>query len=100
MKFMRKRKAVKKEDLLKYCKTNDVFAPKGAKVEYLESDIYRKLMDGKKPEIKQESCYGHFENEDMSCMVCDFKDECFGLSMGMPKEQYEEELAIHHVDNI
>ena len=93
MKF--KRQAVKKEDLIKYCKQHSIYIPneRTVSMEYLYSAIHRALMHGKKPEITTGSCFGYWEKDDMNCETCDYSDDCFKSSVGEEKDKYEKKFA-------
>lgn len=85
-----RKSAIKRKDLITFCKRHSIFIPneRTVKVEYLVSAIHRMLMHGKTPELTV-GCYGYWAEDDMNCETCDFSDKCFEKSMGMKKEDYE-----------
>ena len=76
-----------KERLKKYCDAKQIFYPPKATKEYLEAAIVRAASH--KVEVRdKKTCFGYWEQENSTCMVCDFKKRCFKVSLGMDKGEY------------
>lgn len=77
---------MKKERLIEYCKDRGIWIPKDATLPQIHAAIVRATFNAGAPKTKR--CFGWWENEDSSCMVCDFEGHCFKASLGVSKEEY------------
>lgn len=78
-----------------YCKQEKIFVPKNSTPDTVAASIVRVYLHGKT--IERSSCFGFWQNENSTCMTCDFEKKCFKASFGMEKAAYEK--ALHTADN-
>lgn len=84
---------MKKEKLIEYCKSKGILVPTNPSIEFLNAAIVRASLHQTKIERKQdEECFGFWENENSTCVTCDFEQKCFRASIGMSKEEYFKKL--------
>lgn len=81
---------MKREALEDYCKKNSINIPTGASKPMLERLIVRAFLHNKT--LKQDSCFGFWEQDDNNCLTCSFEPHCFKASLGMEKETYFKKL--------
>lgn len=81
---------MKKEQLEEYCKKHEINVPSGSTKPILERIIVRAFLHNKP--LKQDSCFGFWEQDDNNCMTCSFESNCFKASLGMEKEVYMKKL--------
>jgi hypothetical protein len=88
---MKRTKAVKKEDLINFCKRQNIFVPKSVTMKYLYCAISRMYLHGHDDRVKN-SCFGYWEQDEANCLTCDYETDCFAQSMGMDKDAYLAQL--------
>lgn len=74
--------------LIEYCKKNKIFLPLKITREYLVAAIFRH-HNHEKDYKSFGDCFGFWEKDRSACLYCEHGDFCFGVSIGMPKEEYE-----------
>jgi len=82
-----------KDNLIKYCKDNDIYMPKDCTKEYLEAVIVRYSRHKKK--INSDTCYGFWAEDEGSCLACEYEEKCFRVSIGMDKDTYFKKYNNH-----
>jgi len=75
-----------KKELENYCKNKGIWVPKGAPKAAFEAAIVRAATHQK--EIMDGDCFGFWESENATCLVCDLQSHCSSLSLGMDTEKY------------
>ncbi len=83
---------MKKEQLLKFCEDNKIAVHKSASVEQLNATIVRSSLHNTDIENTSGSCFGYWENENSTCMTCDFETKCFRASFGVDREAYFKQM--------
>lgn len=83
---------MRREQLIEFCDKNKIIYPTNPSVQILNRLIVRAYLHNKTDEIKSNSCYGFWQNEDANCETCDFQNSCFKASIGIDKEKYFKSL--------
>ena len=85
---MKKLLTIKK--LVEYCEKNDIFVPKKFKREYLIAAITRYAKHNQIIKFTM-SCFGWWGHDNDICIYCDYEKECFEVSIGMNRNDYDNE---------
>lgn len=92
-----------KAKLKKFCDEKGIYVPSGASLEYLNAAIVRSALH-RNDQTLENTCFGFWENDNSTCMVCDFQERCFEASIGMPRDEYFKKLEnsdkpkVRHMD--
>lgn len=79
-----------KSQLIEYCKSTELFTTKSPSKTFLEATVSRAYDH--QSESDSDTCFGNWANEDMSCMTCDFQEDCFEASIGIKRKDYFKEF--------
>lgn len=77
---------------MKFCEKNKIAVPKSANLEQIHAAIVRSSLHNTKVENTSGSCFGFWENENGTCMTCDFEDKCFKAGFGVDKGTYFKQI--------
>ena len=72
-----------KKELLKYCEDNEIAVSGNATQKEIEAAIFR--AGNHLESVVDKTCFGYWEDDNVTCEFCTFKSECKESSLGTKK---------------
>jgi len=72
-----------KKDLLKYCDEHEIAVSANASRKEIEAAIFR--AGSHLESVVDKTCFGYWEDDNVTCDFCSFKSECKESSLGTKK---------------
>jgi hypothetical protein len=80
-----------RERLIEFCDKKGIWVPsKKTSLKELTVLIARWALNNET--VERKSCFGLLDIEDNNCLSCDFRNQCFKISMGTDEETYWKRL--------